>query len=131
MEQTTAPATGVQRLVAPRSIAMVGASNNAGRIGGQVYATLARAFTGPLYPVHPRDETVLGHRAYRSVLDLPEPVDLVVVAVPAEGVPAVIAQCGEHGAGGVVLLTAGFAEAGPDGAALQERVAAAARAGGV
>ncbi|WP_187438232.1 acetate--CoA ligase family protein [Actinomadura decatromicini] len=126
----TGTRTGIERLLAPSSIAMVGASNQEMRIGGQVYGNLALNFKGALYPVHPRDQAVQGDRAYRSVADLPGPVDLAVIAVPAGHVAGVIEQCGERGVGGAVVLTAGFAEAGPDGAALQRELAdAAARTG--
>ena len=66
---------------------MVGASNNVGSIGGQVFANLVRAFwAGPVHPVHPKDTEVQGLPAYPSIADLPEPVDLAVIAVPAERV---------------------------------------------
>jgi acyl-CoA synthetase (NDP forming) len=111
---------------------MVGASNNVGSIGGQVFANLVRAFRiGPVHPVHPRDPEVQGLVAYPSISELPEAVDLAVIAVPAERVPRVIEECGERGVGGALIITSGFAEAGPDGAKLQDEVAAVAREGGV
>ncbi|MFI0369095.1 acetate--CoA ligase family protein [Actinomadura sp. 1N219] len=124
-------ATGIERLLSPRSIAMVGASNQVERIGGQVYGNLALSFKGELYPVHPRDETIQGDRAYRSVADLPEPVDLAVIAVPAQHVTGVVEQCGKRGVGGAVVLTAGFAEAGEAGEALQRELAEVAARTGV
>jgi acyl-CoA synthetase (NDP forming) len=121
----------VGRLLAPKSIAMVGASNQQMRIGGRVFANLARAFDGPLYPVHPRDAEVQGYRAYPSVRELPEPVDMVVIAVPAEQVTGIVEQCGERGVGGATVITSGFAEAGGDGVKLQDELADAARRTGV
>ncbi|HUJ64159.1 MAG TPA: acetate--CoA ligase family protein [Acidimicrobiales bacterium] len=127
----SAALAGIERLLSPRSIALVGASNNEESIGGWVFANLARAFSGPLYPVHPRDPEIQGYAAYPSVAALPEAVDLAVVVVPAPSVPTVIAECAAKGVGGAVVITAGFAESGSEGAALQERVADIARASGL
>lgn len=121
----------MDRLLAPGSIAVVGATNNQATIGGWVMANLARAFPGNLYPVHPRDDVVQGRAAYRSVGQLPEAVDLAVVVVPAPGVPDVIDQCAAKGVGGAAVITSGFAETGPEGAALQEQVSKTARRTGL
>ena len=123
--------TGMDRLLSPTSIAMVGASSNEESIGGWVFANLARAFSGSLYPVHPRDAEIQGRPAYPSVTALPEPVDLAVVVVPARSVPGVIGECAAKGVGGAVVITAGFAESGVEGAALQEQMTRTARAGGL
>jgi acetate---CoA ligase (ADP-forming) len=122
---------GMDRLLSPRSIAMVGASNNEASIGGWVFANLARAFAGPLHPIHPHQTEVQGHTAYPSIRDLPEPVDLAVVVVPAPSVPGVVDDCAARGVGGAVVITAGFAETGPEGAALQDRIRATAHSSGV
>ena len=124
-------AAGLDRALSPRSIVMVGASNNPASIGGQVFANLARAFGGPLHPVHPRDPEVQGRAALPSVSDLPEAVDLAVVVVPAPAVPGVIDECAAKGIGGALVITSGFAEAGAEGAALQERMSATSRSSGV
>ncbi|HSS10142.1 MAG TPA: acetate--CoA ligase family protein, partial [Acidimicrobiales bacterium] len=111
--------------------AMVGASNNVTSIGGQVFANLARAFSGELYPVNPKDSTFQDRAAFPSVSQLPEAVDLAVVVVPAAGVPGVIEECAARDVGGALVITAGFAEAGAAGAQLQEQVAATARRSGL
>jgi acetate---CoA ligase (ADP-forming) len=131
MSEAASRRDGLDRLLSPRSIAIVGASNHSDRIGGWVFANLARAFAGPLYPVHPRETEVQGRAAYRSVSELPEPADLAVVVVRAPAVPAVIEECARKGVGGAVVITSGFAEAPPEGAVLQERVTAAARSTGL
>lgn len=110
---------------------MVGASNNVASIGGWIFANLGRAFAGPLHPIHPRDAEVQGRVAYHSISALPEPVDLAVVVVPAPSVPAVIEECAGGGVGGAVVITSGFAESGPEGAALQEQLSAIARGSGL
>jgi acetate---CoA ligase (ADP-forming) len=122
---------GMDRLLSPASIAMVGASSNEESIGGWVFANLARAFSGSLYPVHPRDSEIQGRPAYPSVTALPEPVDLAVVVVPARSVLGVIEECGVKGVGGAVVITAGFAEFGEGGAALQDQMTRTARDSGL
>ena len=122
---------GLDRTLSPGSIAMVGASNNVAGIGGQVFANLARAFSGRLYPVHPRDAEVQGQPAFPSVTDLPEAVDLAVIVVPAAGVPAVVEECATRRVGGALVITSGFAEVGPEGVALQEQIRATAARSGV
>src|SRR3954469_20198281 len=116
-----AAARSVQRLLTPRSIAVIGASTQEGSIGHQVFQNvLTGGFQGPVYPVHPSALHVSSVRAFRSVLEIPDEVDLAVVVVPAAEVPAVVEQCGRKRVGGLVIISAGFAEAGPEGA-LAER----------
>jgi acyl-CoA synthetase (NDP forming) len=119
----------LERLLAPRSIAMVGASNKPS-IGGWVFSNLRR-FAGPVYPVNPREEEVQGVKAVASVTDLPEAADLVVVVVPAAFVPGVIEECGAKGVGGAVVITSGFSETGAEGEKLQDELSAAVARSGV
>ena len=121
----------LDRLLAPRSIAMVGASNNLYSIGGLLFANLKRSFRGALYPIHPKDTVVQDHAAYASLHELPESVDLVVIAVASHLVEGIMEQAVASGVGGVVLLSSGFAEAGAEGIALQQRITDLAKAGGV
>jgi acetyl-CoA synthetase len=98
-------------LLEPRSIAVVGATDRDDSYAGNVLRNLARAgFAGPVWGVNPRREEVLGRPCVASVGDLPEPVDAVVVAIPAAGVPDVVAEIGARGCGGAVVLSAGFGE---------------------
>ncbi|SEN42935.1 Acyl-CoA synthetase (NDP forming) [Pseudomonas sp. ok272] len=131
MTRIDTAAPDLDRLLAPRTIAMVGASNNLYSIGGLLFANLKRSFGGALYPIHPQDDSVQGTRAYASLLDVPLSVDLVVIAVANQAVEGIMEQAVVKGVGGVVLLSSGFAEAGAEGLALQQRVAEIARAGGV
>lgn len=115
-----------------RSIAVIGASNTPGSWGYRMMDNPRRAgFQGPIYPVNPNQSEVLGSKAYPTVRDIPHPVDLAVIAVPAPAVPQVMSQCVEKGVGGAVLISAGFAEVGEAGRALQEQVTAIARRGGL
>ncbi|MFE1326094.1 GNAT family N-acetyltransferase [Streptomyces sp. NPDC058741] len=112
-----AEARSVQRLLAPCSVAVVGAGRTPGGVGRSVLGNIRDAgFTGRLYAVNralPEGRKELdGVPAHRSVRDIDGPVDLAVVAVPAERVPEVVAECGEHGVQGLVVVSAGFAESG-------------------
>jgi acyl-CoA synthetase (NDP forming)/RimJ/RimL family protein N-acetyltransferase len=123
-----AAARSVRRLLAPRSIAVIGASRTPGTLGHEVLRNLVRGgFAGPVFPVHPTADHVASIRAYPTVLDIPDPVDLAIIAVPAKGVPGVVDQCGAKGVGGLVVVSAGFSEAGPEGAADERRLVEQAR----
>ena len=116
---------GVQRLFSPESVAVVGASE-AG-LGSMVFENLHRDFPGRLYPVNPRRDEVHGVKAYPTVDDLPEPVDMAVILTPAVTVPDIIEHAANKGIGGAVVLAAGFAEAGQEGKNAQQRMTDVAR----
>ncbi|QYX77079.1 bifunctional acetate--CoA ligase family protein/GNAT family N-acetyltransferase [Streptomyces akebiae] len=131
-----AEARSVQRLLAPGAVAVVGAGRTPGGVGRGVLANLRDAgFTGRLYAVNKalgEDEKELaGVPAHRSVTDIEGPVDLAVVAVPAAHVPEVVAECGEHGVQGLVVVSAGYAESGPDGRERQRELVRQARSYGM
>jgi len=103
-----AEARSVHRLLRPTSIAVIGASREPGTVGHEVFrALLAGGFAGPVYPVNRAAGHVAAVRAYATVEDVPDDVDLAVVAVPAAEVPATVASCGRHGVGGLVVLSTG------------------------
>ena len=113
-------------LLAPRSVAVVGATSRPGSYAGETLRNLARiGFAGRVWGVHPTRKRVHGRVCVPSVADLPQPVDAVVVAIPAEGVPEVIEQAGARGCGGAVVYGAGFGET-PDGIALERALREAA-----
>jgi acyl-CoA synthetase (NDP forming) len=125
------PFTGRRRLAtldalfAPRSIAIVGASQDARKIGGRPLAFLKRyGYPGAVYPINPQYAEVQGVPAFSSLGACPAPPDQVVVALPAAKVPAVVAEAAAIGAKTAVVFSSGFAEAGDDGKALQKRLAA-------
>ncbi|GGW20624.1 hypothetical protein GCM10018980_43840 [Streptomyces capoamus] len=131
-----AEARSVRRLLAPGSVAVVGVGRAPGGVGRSVLGNIRDAgYAGALYAVNtvfPEDlGEVDGVPAHRSVRDIGGPVDLAVVAVPAEQVPAVVAECGEHGVQGLVVLSAGYAESGPEGRERQRALVRAARAYGM
>lgn len=115
-----AEARSVQRLLAPGAVAVVGAGRTPGGVGRTVLKNLLGAgFTGRVYAVNPALDAgtteLDGVPAFPSVSAIGAPVDLAIVAVPAERVPEVVADCGEHGVRGLVVLSAGYAESGPEG----------------
>ncbi len=125
-------ARSVGRLLAPRSIAVIGAGTQRGGVGHELFRNLlANDFAGPVYPVHPKATQVASVRAYPSVLDVPDDVDVAVICVPAGVVPEVVHQCAEKHVGGLVMITAGFAEAGADGAGAERDLVRLARRHGM
>ena len=108
-----AEARSVHNLLHPSSVAVIGASTDPTKIGHAVLANLLRGnFTGPVYPVNPDARSVRGVRAYPSVTDIPDEVDLAVVAVPAAGIDEVMDSCLAKGVTALVVVSSGFADAG-------------------
>jgi acyl-CoA synthetase (NDP forming) len=117
----------------PRSVAIVGASNNPNRWGYHTTDSVLNwsQFRGEVFPIHPKDESVHGIKAYKSVLDVPGPVDLAIIVVNAGQVVEVFRQCAEKEVGGAVIITAGFAEVGTEGTRLQEELKQISRESGI
>ncbi|WP_326720230.1 GNAT family N-acetyltransferase [Streptomyces sp. NBC_00243] len=129
-----AESRSVHRLLAPGSVAVIGAGRTPGGVGRSVLANLRDAgFTGRLYAVNRavQESELDGVPAYRSIGDIGEPVDLAVVAVPAPYVPEVVAECGEHGVQGLVVVSAGYAESGAEGRERQRELVRQARTYGM
>jgi acetyl coenzyme A synthetase (ADP forming)-like protein len=130
LSEDRAVARPLDPLLSPSSIAVVGASRDPASMSWALLHNLvAGGFTGPVYPINPHARSVHSLPCYRSVAELPEPPDLAVVLVPAPAVPAVVDECLAAGARGLVVISAGFSETGPAGAAveaaLRDRVRAA------
>jgi acetyltransferase len=123
-EQQKAPQKhGLDALFSPASVAVIGATSRPGTVGRTVLENLLRdTFRGKVYAVNAKHEEVLGHKAYKSIRDIPQPVDLAVVATPAVTVSPVIAECIEAGAKSAVVISAGFKERGAEGAALEQQI---------
>ena len=127
-----AEARSVQRLLAPRSVAVIGASREPGAPGHELLMSLLRnGFEGPVYPVNPAATSISGVRAYPDVRAIPDPVDLAVIAVPAAEVADVVRACAAKRVRGLVVVSGGFADAGPEGRARLEEVVRLARTGGM
>jgi acyl-CoA synthetase (NDP forming)/RimJ/RimL family protein N-acetyltransferase len=130
--EQAAEARSVHNLLHPRSVALIGASADREKIGYAVLGNLLRAdFTGPVYPVNAERASVRGVRAYPSVLDIPGPVDLAVVAVPASSIDEVMDACLDKGVKALVVISSGFGETGPDGESAERRLVTEARAHGM
>jgi acetyltransferase len=109
----------------PRSIAVIGASRGRTSIGREILHNLIENdFNGPVYPVNAKSPMIHSMKAYPSVGDIPDPVDLAVIVVPREAVPSVVDECGRKGVKGIVTITAGFKEIGGEGVELEARVKA-------
>ncbi|MBV6499217.1 MAG: Protein lysine acetyltransferase Pat [Prosthecobacter sp.] len=126
----TPGASELHALFAPRSVALVGATDREGSVGRALLENLC-GFGGELYPVNARRSEVLGRRAWTSLTAVGRPVDLAVIATPAATLPEVIRECAACGVKGVVIISAGFKETGPGGVELERRVLAEARKAGV
>jgi acetate---CoA ligase (ADP-forming) len=100
----------------PQSVAIVGASRDPEKLGYAVLANLKEGgYSGSLYPINPKADEILGLKAYSSVLDIPDPVDLAIVVIPYKIVPHVLEECGQKSISSVVIISAGFREAGREG----------------
>jgi acetyltransferase len=116
----------------PRTVAVVGATENAGSLGRMVLWNLVtNPFGGTVFPVNLKRTSVLGIKAYPSITAVPEKVDLAVLATPAESIPDLIAECADAGVGGAIILSPGFKEIGSAGLKLEEQILANARRGRV
>jgi len=114
----------------PRSVALIGATEAPGSVGRTLlHNLLATPFGGTVYPVNPKRESVLGIKAYRSLHDIPDPIDLAVIVTPAPTVPSIVGACADRGVGNAIIISAGFRESGSAGAALEASVLAEARRG--
>lgn len=112
----------------PKSVAVVGATDKQGSVGRTLLWNLvSNPFGGTVYPINPKRQSVLGIKAYASILDVPEPLELVVIAIPARLVPGVIRQCVDLGVKAAIIISAGFKEIGEEGKALEREIMAIAR----
>jgi acetyl coenzyme A synthetase (ADP forming)-like protein len=130
--ERTAAIAAVDGFLRPRSVAVIGASRRRGVVGGEILGNIVRGgFAGPVYAVNRQPGRVHGLPAYASIGEVPEPVDLAVVAVPAAAVNDVARECGVAGVRGLLVISAGFAEAGPDGSERQRELLAVCREAGM
>ena len=103
----------MKRIMMPKSVAVIGASDEAGKIGNSVMKNLINGgYKGQILPIHPKSAEIMGHKAYKSVKDVPGDVDVAVFAIPAKFVAGALTECGEKSIAGAVLIPSGFAETG-------------------
>ena len=116
----------MNRIMQPKSLAVIGASDEAGKIGNSVMKNLINGgYKGEIYPIHPKAAEIMGHKAYKSVKDVPGDIDTAVFAIPAKLVAGALIECGEKKIAGAVLIPSGFAETGQH--ALQDELVAIGR----
>jgi acyl-CoA synthetase (NDP forming) len=124
--------SSLEAIFRPRSVAVIGASASPGKLGHDILANLkAGGFPGPLYPINPKAEEILGLKVYKSVADAPAPPELAVVVIPARIVAQTLEQCAAAGVKAAIVITGGFAEAGPAGEQLQDELAQVVRRTGL
>ncbi len=122
----------LDKIFNPKSVAIIGASDAEGSVGYAIVKNFTNlGYTGKVYYVNIRKPEILGVKTYLSVEQIPEPVDLALIATPAKTVPDVVEECGRAGVKGVIIVSAGFKETGPEGKALEEKILQAAKKYGV
>lgn len=116
----------------PNGVALIGASRDPAKLGYAVLRNLLEhGYTGPVYPVNPKAKEILGVRCYPSVSDVPDPVELVVIIAPAPATPEIMQQVGQRGIHAAIIISGGFSEIGPQGAALENQIIEIARRYGI
>lgn len=119
---------GLDAIFAPKNVAVIGATERPGSVGRQILWNLIQtSFGGTVFPVNPTRPSVLGIRAYPSIKDVPDQVDLAVIVTPANGVPKLVQDCADVGVRGLIIISAGFKERGPEGVKLETEIMAIAR----
>jgi acetyltransferase len=119
-------------ILAPKVVAVIGATENAGSVGRTVFQNLGRGgFSGVVYPVNPKRSSVLCVKGYPGIADVPEKVDLALICTPAPTVPGIIRDCVKAGVPGAIIISAGFKEIGEAGVKLEAEILTEARAGGM
>ncbi|MEW6657892.1 MAG: acetate--CoA ligase family protein [Thermodesulfobacteriota bacterium] len=124
--------SSLEPIFKPKSVAVIGASTAPGKLGHDILANLKNGgFAGPIYPVNPKADEILGLKVYKSITETPKAPDLAVVVIPARLVPGTLEQAADHGVKAAVVITGGFAEAGEEGERLQDELAQVVRKTGI
>jgi acetyltransferase len=124
--------TPLDTFFAPKSVAVIGASEAPGKVGRTiVWNLISSPFGGTVFPINARRSSILGLKAYPDLASLPEPVELAVIVTPAPTVPDLVEECVANGVKAAIIISAGFKETGPDGVELERRILETARRGGM
>ncbi|MBU0762185.1 MAG: GNAT family N-acetyltransferase [Candidatus Altiarchaeota archaeon] len=117
------PTKRLVNIFSPEAVAIIGASNKVGSVGHSLMKNLiGHGYTGTVYPVNNKYDSIQGVHAYPSIRDVPRKIDLAIIAVPAKVVPSVVEECGQVGVKGVIIVSAGFKETGEEGVKLEKQV---------
>ena len=123
-DRTASVSATIARMLRPRAVAVAGVSSTPGSLGGQVVTNLGRfGFNGDIHIIHPKQTELMGRKCVPSPRDLPDDVDCVVLAIPGHAVLDAVEACADRGVAGVIIFSAGFAEAGDEGQAKQKELA--------
>jgi acetyltransferase len=110
----------LQSIFAPKNVALIGATEKEGSVGRTIlWNLISSPFGGAVFPVNPKRPSLLGIKAYPSIKDVPDPVDLAVIVTPSTAIPGIITECAEMGVKGAIVISAGFKEIGPEGVKLE------------
>ncbi|MGL5510531.1 MAG: CoA-binding protein, partial [Microcoleaceae cyanobacterium] len=110
-------------IFSPNNVAVIGATDREGSVGRTIlWNLLSNPFGGAIFPINPKRKSVLGIPAYSSLMEVPDPIDLAVIVIPAPMVPAVMRDCVAKGVKGAIIISAGFREIGPAGIALEKEI---------
>ena len=121
----------LEKMINPASVAVIGASHIKGKVGRAVLDNLLDGYEGKIYPINPKSDEIEGLKCYKTVLDVPGPIDLAVIVIPATLVPQAVRECGEKGIKFLIIISAGFKEVGVEGAKLENEVKDIARGYGI
>ena len=116
-------ATPLKSIFAPKNVAVIGATEKEGSVGRTIlWNLISSPFGGAVFPINPKRPSLLGIKAYPSVKDVSDQIDLAVIVTPSASIPGLITECGEVGIKGAIVISAGFKETGPDGVELERQL---------
>ena len=121
----------LRSIFSPESVAVIGATEKPDSVGCRIMQNLQNHYKGKIIPIHPKRKTVFGIDAFAQVADVPEMIDLAIIVTPAPVVPAILKDCAAKGVMGAIIISAGFKETGPEGAALEDEIRATALTTGI
>ena len=128
-QYTTNP---LQSIFAPKNVAVIGATEKQGSVGRTIlWNLISSPFGGAVFPINPKRPSLLGIKAYPTIRDVPDQVDLAVIVTPSTSIPGIIAECAEAGVKGAIVISAGFKEVGPAGVELERQLLLNAHKGGM
>ena len=132
LDPSTSQPEGLDAIFAPKTVAVIGATDRAGSVGRTIlWNLISSPFGGTVFPINPTKTSILGIRAYPNIAAVPEHVDLAVIVTPAHTVPGIVEECAAAGVRGLIIISAGFKERGPEGAELERQILATARRAGM
>lgn len=113
----------LKSIFAPKNVAVIGATEKEGSVGRTIlWNLISSPFGGAVFPVNPKRPSLLGIKAYPTIKDIPDPIDLAVVVTPSNSIPGIIEECGQLGVKGAIVISAGFKEIGPEGVELERQL---------